>query len=177
MYFPLLDESNNLVSKTLRDGSKTLYAYDANGNVVKETRFDGAVSTFAYDSKNRLITSVDFNGATTKYTYENDNLTVVENSDGSKTLYEYDDLHRVTKETDANGNNLVNINGKLNITADQAEIEVLSEGGLFKKAKVLVTKKQTEGEVAAKFVEEVLKKILEIRRQTSCSHKSTESLF
>lgn len=98
------DESNNLVSKTARDGSKTLYAYDANGNVVKETRFDGAVSTFAYDSKNRLITSVDFNGATTKYTYENDNLTVVENSDGSKTLYEYDDLHRVTKEIDANGN-------------------------------------------------------------------------
>lgn len=48
---------------------------------------------------------------------------------------------------------------KLNITKEQAEIQVLSEGGLFKQAKVLVTKKQTEGEVAAQFVEEVLKKM------------------
>lgn len=48
---------------------------------------------------------------------------------------------------------------KLNITKEQAEIQVLSEGGLFKQAKVLVTKKQTEGEVAVQFVEEVLKKM------------------
>ena len=48
---------------------------------------------------------------------------------------------------------------KLGITQDQAEIEVLSTGGLFKQAKVLVTKKQTEGEVAVQFVEEVLKKM------------------
>ena len=48
---------------------------------------------------------------------------------------------------------------KLNITQDQAEIQVLSEGGLFKQAKVLVTKKQTEGEVAAKFVEQVLERM------------------
>ena len=48
---------------------------------------------------------------------------------------------------------------KLAINADQAEIEVLSEGGFLKKATVRVTKKQTEGEIAAKFVEEVLKKM------------------
>ena len=48
---------------------------------------------------------------------------------------------------------------KLGITQNQAEIEVLSTGGLFKQAKVRVTKKQTEGEVAAKFVEEVLEKM------------------
>ena len=48
---------------------------------------------------------------------------------------------------------------KLGITQDQAEIEVLSTGGLFKQAKVRVAKKQTEGEVAAKFVEEVLEKM------------------
>ena len=48
---------------------------------------------------------------------------------------------------------------KLGITQNQAEIEVLSAGGLFKQAKVRVTKKQTEGEAAAKFVEEVLEKM------------------
>ena len=48
---------------------------------------------------------------------------------------------------------------KLGITQNQAEIEVLSAGGLFKQAKVRVTKKQTEGDVAAKFVEEVLEKM------------------
>ena len=48
---------------------------------------------------------------------------------------------------------------KLGITQNQAEIEVLSTGGLFKQAKVRVTKKQTEGEAAAKFVEEVLEKM------------------
>ena len=48
---------------------------------------------------------------------------------------------------------------KLGITQNQAEIEVLSTGGLFKQAKVKVTKKQTEGEVAAEFVEQVLKKM------------------
>jgi len=48
---------------------------------------------------------------------------------------------------------------KLGITKNQAEIEVLSEGGFFKQAKVRVTKKETEGEVAATFVENVLKKM------------------
>ena len=48
---------------------------------------------------------------------------------------------------------------KLGITKNQAEIEVLSTGGLFKQAKVRVTKKQTEGEVAAQFVEHVLEKM------------------
>ena len=48
---------------------------------------------------------------------------------------------------------------KLGITQNQAEIEVLSAGGLFKQAKVRVTKKQTDGDVAAKFVEEVLEKM------------------
>ena len=48
---------------------------------------------------------------------------------------------------------------KLGITQNQAEIEVLSTGGLFKQAKVRVTKKQTEGEVAATFVEQVLEKM------------------
>ena len=48
---------------------------------------------------------------------------------------------------------------KLGITQNQAEIEVLSAGGLFKQAKVRITKKQTEGDVAAKFVEEVLEKM------------------
>ena len=48
---------------------------------------------------------------------------------------------------------------KLGIARHQAEIQVLSEGGLFKQAKVRVTKKQTEGEVAAQFVENVLEKM------------------
>ena len=35
---------------------------------------------------------------------------------------------------------------KLGITREQAEIKVISEGGFLKQAKVLVSKKETEGE-------------------------------
>ena len=48
---------------------------------------------------------------------------------------------------------------KLGIEKKQAQIEVLSEGGLFKQAKVRVTKKETEGEAAVAFVENVLEKM------------------
>ena len=48
---------------------------------------------------------------------------------------------------------------RLGIAREQAEIEVLSEGGLLKQAKVRVTKKQTEGETAVAFLEELLKKM------------------
>lgn len=48
---------------------------------------------------------------------------------------------------------------KLGISAEQAEITVISEGGLLKQAKVLVTKKPTEGEIAAEFLENVLSKM------------------
>jgi len=48
---------------------------------------------------------------------------------------------------------------RLGIQQDQAEIEVLSEGGLLKQAKVKVTKKETEGEIAVRFLEELLKKM------------------
>ena len=48
---------------------------------------------------------------------------------------------------------------RLGISREQAEIEVLSEGGIIKQAKVRVTKKQTEGETAVAFLEELLKKM------------------
>ena len=75
---------------------------------------------------------------------------------------------------------------KLGIARHQAEIEVLSEGGLFKQAKVRVTKKQTEGEVAAQFVESVLEKmgltfVVEVeenesRRMLTCLEQSCLSV-
>ena len=49
---------------------------------------------------------------------------------------------------------------KLGITREQAEIKVISEGGkLFKQAKVMVSKKETEGEKALAFTEAVLEKM------------------
>lgn len=48
---------------------------------------------------------------------------------------------------------------KLEITREQADIKVLSEGGLLKQAKVVVTKKDTIGETAVKFLEQVLEKM------------------
>ena len=45
-------------------------------------------------------------------------------------------------------------------TREQAEIKVISEGGkLFKQAKVMVSKKETEGEKALAFTEAVLEKM------------------
>lgn len=48
---------------------------------------------------------------------------------------------------------------KLGISKEQADIVVLSEGGLIKQAKVRVSKKQTEGDAAVKFLEDVLEKM------------------
>ena len=48
---------------------------------------------------------------------------------------------------------------KLGITREQAEIKVISEGGFLKQAKVVVSKKETEGEKALAFTEAVLEKM------------------
>ncbi len=48
---------------------------------------------------------------------------------------------------------------RLAIAREQAKVEVLSVGGIVKQAKVRVTKKQTEGEAAVKFLEELLNKM------------------
>lgn len=48
---------------------------------------------------------------------------------------------------------------KLGITREQADIKVINERGVFKQAKVLVSKKETEGEKAVAFIEAVLEKM------------------
>ncbi len=48
---------------------------------------------------------------------------------------------------------------KLGITQEQAEIKIINEGGFLKQTKVLVSKKETEGEKALTFTETVLKKM------------------
>lgn len=48
---------------------------------------------------------------------------------------------------------------EMGLNAEQAEIEVLFEGGFLKQAKVLISKKQTEGEKAAEFLQQLLDKM------------------
>ncbi len=47
----------------------------------------------------------------------------------------------------------------LGITREEAEIEILEQGGFFKKAKVSMSKKVTESTIALSFVESVLEKM------------------
>ncbi len=48
---------------------------------------------------------------------------------------------------------------EMGLNENQADIEILSEGGFLKQAKVLISKKQTEGEKAAEFLQQLLDKM------------------
>lgn len=68
----------------------------------------------------------------------------------------------------------------LNITMEEAVVDVISEGGLLKKAKVSIYKKQTEGEIARDFVEQLAEKmqfdcVVELIEQDDCALINIES--
>jgi len=92
-------------------GHATLLAYDGNGNRVATTDANGIVTRFEYDALNRLTAVAENYQAAagsdaqtnvrTEYTYdENGNRLSLRDANGHTTNFIYDELNRLTRETD-----------------------------------------------------------------------------
>lgn len=119
------DETGNRTAVTIPSG-RTNYTYDAQNRIKTVTDADNGVSTYVYnpasylirtefpngtverrdyDRRNRLIylETKDVNGtviSSFRYTLDaTGNRTAVEEQDGRRVEYDYDDLYRLTKET------------------------------------------------------------------------------
>ena len=117
------NSSNELSSYTDPAGYTTYYTYDAYGNLTQITTAGGNITKVAYDAGNtdrvssvtRLVHPTDNNGPTTYYSYAPANgtcpttpsgsmQTTVTNPDTYSSTYCTDDLSRLIKTIDPNGN-------------------------------------------------------------------------
>ena len=99
---------NQLVKKTLQDGTEIVYTYDISGNITNiSTPYTS--TSYSYDKLNRIVRVVDHNGKATLYEYDaNGNRSAVRYANGIVASYTYDSLNRLIKEkiADKNGNNI-----------------------------------------------------------------------
>jgi RHS repeat-associated protein len=113
------DRLNRLETVTNEDGGVTTYLYDPASNLVRTELPNSVVEVREYDKLNRLLllknVKVDPNtGAETvisSYEYTLDavgNRTEVLEKDGRKVKYDYDELHRLTREEVSNVNDADN---------------------------------------------------------------------
>lgn len=81
-------------------GTKT-YSYNDAGNLSVETDAEGRATKYTYDSFNRTTRKEVVDYLTTDYTYNSDNLlTNVSSNNGTGQTFAYDNLLRVTSETE-----------------------------------------------------------------------------
>ena len=97
------DEQNRLKTVTDADGGVTTYDYDANSNLARTEFPNGTVETRQYDELNQLIylETTGTSGIINSFRYtldESGNRIEVEEDDGRKVKYTYDDLYRLLKE-------------------------------------------------------------------------------
>ena len=91
----VIDEHNNI----------TTYTYDAVGNRETMTFPNGNVTTYTYDQRNRLTAMSTANPSATlleRYNYTlhpTGRRTHIDELDGRRSQYQYDDLYRMTSET------------------------------------------------------------------------------
>lgn len=97
---------------------RTTYEYDANGNRVGVTDANGNSTRYEYDSMGRFSAAVENykpgfeadeeTNIRTEYTYdENGNLLTITDGNGHVSSFEYDELNRLTNESDPLGNSWV----------------------------------------------------------------------
>ena len=108
------DSSNRLIKVTDPAGNVTTFGYDKNGNRTSQTDANGNVTRYEYNSKGQLIKVIDALGNVTTYAYGGsgcvtcgsggEKLTSITDANGNTIRYEYDQLGRKIKETDALGN-------------------------------------------------------------------------
>jgi YD repeat-containing protein len=73
----LLNESYQVVSRMLFDGTEEIFEYDANGNLTKHIK-NGSMARFEYDELNRLIAVVTPAREHLTYTYSSGERSIVE---------------------------------------------------------------------------------------------------
>jgi YD repeat-containing protein len=101
----IYDAQNRIKTVTDADNGVTTYIYNAASYLIRTEFPHGTVERREYDPLNRLIyiETKDINGtviSSFRYTLDNTgNRTAVEEQDGRRVEYEYDDLYRLTKET------------------------------------------------------------------------------
>jgi len=101
------DGNGDLVSATDPNGHTTTYTYDADHQLVSVTDPRGnVVVTNTYDTEKRVVTSQrDAKGGQTTYSYDpENNVTTITDALGGITKHHHDELLRLIREDDANGN-------------------------------------------------------------------------
>ncbi|WP_167080877.1 RHS repeat-associated core domain-containing protein [Massilia aquatica] len=99
------DANGNLVEAYSGDGKGTFYEYDAQNRLIKQTTANGAITRLEYDWAGRLEALIDPRGVRTNYAYNNfGDVIRIDSPDRGTTTYDnYDDLGRLTQETQPNG--------------------------------------------------------------------------
>lgn len=99
------DGNGNIVEFYTGDGKGTFYEYDARNRLIKQTTADGSITRLEYDWSGRLEAFTDPRGVRTTFAYNNfgDVLRIDSPDRGTTTYDAYDDLGRLTHETQANG--------------------------------------------------------------------------
>jgi RHS repeat-associated protein len=109
---------NQLIKVTDPQGNITAYTYDSKGNRTSGTDANRNVTGYEYNYKGQLIKVTDSLGNITHYTYSGstgcsscgggagDNPASVTDARGNGTIYEYDVLGRILRETDPLGNTI-----------------------------------------------------------------------
>ncbi|NEP58533.1 MAG: RHS repeat-associated core domain-containing protein, partial [Symploca sp. SIO2G7] len=97
------DEQNRLKTVTDPDGGVTTYTYNAVGNLIRTDFANGTVEIREYDELNRLVylENSGADGVINSFRYtldETGNRTAVEEHDGRRVEYSYDELYRLTQE-------------------------------------------------------------------------------
>lgn len=93
------DSLGRLVSETDPGGNQTFYEYDGNGNILKKTDRNGVTIEYKYDGLNRIISkknSKDGDEKEIKFAYDLLGNTVKMSDVNGTTIYEYDNLGRVS---------------------------------------------------------------------------------
>ncbi len=98
------DAFNRLASVTDPLGQAESYDYDINGNLTKAEDRNKVVKNYTYDVLNRpLITAVTGANEFLEYTYTGTGALYTDSNERLTVSYIYDDLGRVTQQTESNG--------------------------------------------------------------------------
>ena len=103
------DAKNRVTKYTDARGNTVRYGYDSLGNLMTLTYPGGEILRYAYYPTGRLQTVTDWKDRVITYAYDgNGRLTTLSRPDGSVETYEYDANGQLARQTDLNGDRVVN---------------------------------------------------------------------